>query len=210
MKPLERDSLTQKGFTLVEVVLAISIFALMATILYGAFFLGQRALEKADVGFEKNQELRAFASLLESYVRSSYPYRVSAQDATIYYEGGQERLTFISAYSMALGGRGMAKISISWEPTRGGEGILKLSEELPVRVESNIGQAGQRNTVILHERLREFRLGYLDPQGEDKWEDRWDSKERQGLPRAVRLSYRNGANQYVRWTFPVMMNVLAP
>jgi hypothetical protein len=29
------------------------------------------------------------------------------------------------------------------------------------------------------------------------------------LPRAVRVSYRNGAGKEVRWVFPVMMSVLA-
>jgi len=210
MKPIGRDLFVQKGFTLVEVVLAFSIFALMATILYGAFFLGQRALEKTEVNFEKNQELRGFADLLGSYVRSSYPYRASLQDATIYYDGGQEQMTFVSAYSMALGGRGMAKITLSWEQSRNGEGVLKLLEELPVRIGADVSQVGQRNGVTLQERIREFRLGYLDPQSQDQWEERWDAKERQGLPRAVRLSYRNAQDRYVRWTFPIMMNVLSP
>jgi len=210
MKPIGRDLFVQKGFTLVEVVLAFSIFALMATILYGAFFLGQRALEKTEVNFEKNQELRAFADLLGSYVRSSYPYRGSLQDATIYYDGGQEQMTFVSAYSMALGGRGMAKITLSWEQSRNGEGVLKLLEELPVRIGADVSQVGQRNGVTLQERIREFRLGYLDPQSQDQWEERWDAKERQGLPRAVRLSYRNAQDRYVRWIFPIMMNVLSP
>src|SRR3972149_1598601 len=97
------------GFTLIEVVLALTIFALMGAILYGAFSLGHSVVEKSQASFEKNQKLRSFGDLLESYIRSSYPYRTSLKDPSVYYEGEEDHLTFVSSFSLAMGGRGMAK-----------------------------------------------------------------------------------------------------
>jgi prepilin-type N-terminal cleavage/methylation domain-containing protein len=201
---------SQVGFTLIEVVLALTIFALMATILYGAFFLGHRAVDKSRGSFERNQRLRSFGDLLGNYIRSSYPYRASLQDPTFYYEGEADHLNFVSSYSFAMGGRGMAKVSISWDGTDKHDGIVKLEEVVPVRLNDEGGESGQHNSIILQEGAREFRIAYLNPQTEEEaWEERWSGQEQKTLPRAVRLSYRTAGGKEVRWVIPVMMSVLA-
>lgn len=198
------------GFTLIEVVLALSIFALMAAILYGAFALGHTAVEKSDANSTRNQKQRAIADLLGGYIRSTFPYRDSPQEQSIFFDGESDGLTFISAYSQGMGGRGMAKISIAKVEDSDGRAALKLEESTPVRIDPDSGSAGQSYSVVMQENVREFRLAYLDPQAEDeKWEERWDGREMRILPRAVRLSYLNDSGKEVRWIFPIMMSVLA-
>jgi general secretion pathway protein J len=203
---------TSHGFTLIEVVLALSIFALMGAILYGAFSLSHSAVEKSQASFERNQKLRSFTDLLGSYIRSAYPYRQSAQDTTVFFDGQEDQLTFISSLSLAMGGRGMSKIRIAWEGAEKGEGPIQLEEEVPVRFNASADHfpGGLRNDVVVQERVKELRFAYLDPKSEDeKWEERWDGGEKLALPRAVRLSYRNREGKEVRWVFPVMISVLA-
>ena len=198
------------GFTLVEVVLALTIFALMGAILYGALALSQKTVERSQVSFEKNQQLRAFADLMGSYIRSSHPYRATPQDPAIYYQGEEDHLSFVSASSLALGGRGMALVRIAWQEGEGSEGALTLSEELPVRLGDDSEGGGQRNSVVLREGIQQLRFAYLDPQSDgEEWEERWDATERKTLPRAVRVSYRTAAGKEVRWTFPIMVSLLA-
>jgi len=203
----------QKGFTLIEVMLAMTIFALMSTVLYGAFSLGHSAVEKSQRSFEKNQKLRAVDELLGSYIRSTYPYRASPQGATILFAGEQADLTFVSSFSLAMGGRGMAKVRLFWEGDEKAAGVLRLEEETPVRVpseESNEAHEGLSNGLVVREGVKEFRITYLDPQSdEEKWEERWDARERNTLPRAVRLNYLTEEGREVQWVFPVMMNLLA-
>jgi prepilin-type N-terminal cleavage/methylation domain-containing protein len=208
LRPMPRGQL---GFTLLEVVLALTIFALMGTILYGAFSLGHNAVARSSHAFEKNQALRSFGDLLGSYVRSSYPYRVSLRDPSIFYEGEEDQLTFVSSFSLAMGGRGMAKIHLSWDGTEQGGGPLRLEEVVPVRLGEEAVEEGLHNSLVLEKGVREFRLAYLDPtSAEEIWEEEWDAKEKRMLPRAVRLSYRDAAGKNVRWVFPVMISVLAP
>jgi prepilin-type N-terminal cleavage/methylation domain-containing protein len=200
---------TEGGFTLLEVVLALAIFGLIGAILYGAFSLTQGAVIKSQASFEKSQKLRSFADLLGSYIRSSYPYRASAQDPTIFYQGGEDSLTFVSSFSLAMGGRGMAKIHIYWEGETSKSGLLKLDEESPVRFDDE-EEGGQRSSLTLQENVGSLRISYLDPQSaDDNWEDSWEGDERRMLPRAVRLTYRTQDGHEARWVFPVMMNVLA-
>ncbi|MGH7931449.1 MAG: prepilin-type N-terminal cleavage/methylation domain-containing protein [Candidatus Binatia bacterium] len=199
------------GFTLLEVVLAFTLFAVLGVILYGAFSVGHRSMEKTQVVFDRNQKFRSAIDLLGSYVRSSLPYRSSPQDAEVFYSGEETQVEFISSFSLAQGGRGIAKIRIYAENDRREGQTIKLEEQVPVRLKEEERAAAISNTLVLRERVSGFRLAYLDPQDDtDNWRERWDKDERKGIPRAVRLSYRNENGKDVQWTFPVMMTVLAP
>lgn len=199
------------GFTLLEVVLAITLFAVLGVILYGAFSVGHRAMEKTQVVFDANQKFRSAIDLLGSYVRSSVPYRSSPQDPEIFYRGEENQVEFVSSFSLAQGGRGIAKIRIYAENGQGDGQTIKLEEQVPVRLKQENEAAAISNTVVLRERVSEFRLAYLEPQdNQENWRERWDKDEQKGIPRAVRLSYRNQDGREVQWTFPVMVTVLAP
>ena len=206
-----RQSSAAAGFTLIEVVLALTIFALLGTILYGAFALSHSALAKSQSGAERSQAQRATADLLGSYIRSAYPYRNSPQQQTVYFDGESDNLTFISAYSHGMGGRGLAKIEISADEEDSGRLSLNLRESTPVRVAGEDGASGQSLRVALKHRISNWRIDYLDPQGEtETWQERWDGQERRMLPRAVRFTFLDEAGREVRWVFPLMMVVLAP
>jgi general secretion pathway protein J len=198
------------GFTLIEVVLALTIFALLGTILYGAFALSHSAVAKSQASAARSQKQRSVADLLGSYIRSAYPYRSSPQEQSVFFEGASDRLAFVSAYSHGMGGRGMAKIYIAAEGGGSGETALHLEEATPVRLNDE-GPTGESHRVILADRVEGMRIAYMDPEAEtETWEERWDGNERRMLPRAVRLTYRDAQGQEVRWVFPVMMHVLMP
>ena len=198
-----------EGFTLVELTIAITLFALMAMILSGAFYLGRRAVEKAQARSEASQTLRSVGDLLAGYIRSAYPYRLSPQNPAVFFSGEANRLDFISALSSGLGGRGLSEVSIAWEGEGGGTGALTLDEKIPVRPEG--ADMGYKNSVVLSQGVRSFRLDYLDSQSaEERWVEQWDGRERKALPLAVRLSHRSERGEEAQWVFPIMMSVLAP
>lgn len=199
------------GFTLIEVSIAVTLLALMAMILYGTFYLGHRAVEKAEARFEESQKIRSVGDLLAGYIRSAYPYRSSPQDASVFFAGAESQLEFVSALSSGMGGRGMSRVSIAWADGGDEAGLLTLDEEIPVRLQSQEPAGGYRNRVVLSEGVRGFRIDYLDPQSEEeRWVERWDGSERKRLPRAVRFTHQAGNGQEVQWVFPIMMSVLAP
>lgn len=199
------------GFTLLEVMLAFTLFAVLAVILYGAFSVGHRAMEKTQVVFDANQKFRSAIDLLGSYVRSSLPYRSSPQDPEVFFAGEETQVEFVSSFSLAQGGRGVAKIRIYAESGQGDDQVIKLEEQIPVRLKQEKAAAAISNTLVLRERVRAFRLTYLDTQYEkENWQERWTQDEHKGIPRAVRLSYRAENGREVQWTFPVMITVLAP
>jgi prepilin-type N-terminal cleavage/methylation domain-containing protein len=201
----------QTGFTLVEVIIAMTLFALMAVILYGAFDLGHRAVEKSEVAWEENHRVRMANGILADHLKSAYPYRLSPRNPAIVFQGEESRLTFVSAVSLGLGGRGMSKVSLYWQDEGGGYGSLILEEQMPVRVQEEDAGGGHKNSVVLQSGVGGVRIDYLPAQPEeDQWVDRWDANERKSLPRAVRIHFKNAGEKEHYWTFPVMMTVLAP
>jgi prepilin-type N-terminal cleavage/methylation domain-containing protein len=201
----------QSGFTLVEVIIAMSLFALMAVILYGTFDLGHRAVEKGEVAWEINNRVRMVNSILGDHLRSAHPYRLSPRNPAIFFQGEESRLTFVSAVSLGLGGRGMSKVSLYWQEEGNGYGSLILEEKMPVRVQEEDAGGGYSNTVVLESGVADVRIDYLPARPEeDQWVDRWDASEKRALPRAVRIHFKNAGEKERQWTFPVMMTVLAP
>ena len=199
-----------RGFTLIEVVLAITIFALMGGVLYGAFSLGHSAVEKSAASFSRNQRTRSIGDLLATYIRSAYPYRGGTQDQAIFFTGEQQSVTFVSSYSHAMGGRGMAKIAIEKEEVDNGRARVRLAETAPVRVSGDVNDGGQRHSLVILEGVRDFQLAYLDAEGEkENWEESWDGAARRRLPRALRMTFIDADGKEVRWVFPLMLAVLS-
>jgi prepilin-type N-terminal cleavage/methylation domain-containing protein len=199
----------ENGFTLIEIVISVTLLALIATTLYGAFYLGHRALLAAQARSEENQRLRSAGDLLAGYVRSAYPYRLKREDPSVRFSGEESSLSFVSALSSGMGGRGMSQIRI-WHEEGEGTGALALEEKIPLGAAAE-EEGGYRNKVLLDQGITALRLEYLDPQGADeRWVERWDGKEKRILPRAVRLRYYASSGEEIEWVFPIMMSVLSP
>ena len=202
---------SQIGFTLIEVTIAITLLALIAMTLYGAFYLGHRAVEKSQARSDESQKIRSREDLLAGYIRSAYPYRPSREVPSVFFSGQEDRLSFVSALSSGMGGRGLSEVTISWEGGEDGTGLLTLEEKIPLRLGGEGDNGGYRNSVVLGQGVRGFRIDYLGLQGgEENWVDQWDGKERKALPRAVRLSHQGEKGEEIQQVFPIMMSVLTP
>ncbi|MFQ5682172.1 MAG: prepilin-type N-terminal cleavage/methylation domain-containing protein [Candidatus Binatia bacterium] len=195
------------GFTLIELSIAMALLALMVTILYGVFYVAHRSVERWEARSEKSEKLRSLVDILGRYIRSAYPYRSSPRDPAVFFSGEEKQLTFVSAQSLGLGGRGMAKVSLTSDAEE--SGVLVLKEEIPAWTEGEVEGEGYINSIVLLREIKEFHIDYLDPKSEDEnWLPTWDGSERRQLPRAVRLSHQGKQGKMKHWVFPIMMSVL--
>ncbi|HWP57289.1 MAG TPA: prepilin-type N-terminal cleavage/methylation domain-containing protein [Candidatus Acidoferrales bacterium] len=202
-----RASRSRSGFTLIEVILAITIFSLIALILYSATYLSRRAAAKAALAAEAGQRERMLGSFVGGYFRSAFSYRSSPQDQAIFFYGEQTRVTFISALSRGLGGRGLAKVTLEWDGEKGDP--LTLEEEIPVRFSKDDEISGYRNRTVLYPAVDEFEIRYLPPDGAAAdWVDSWDGAETKSLPRAVRLRLSAPGGVKREWVVPIMVKAL--
>lgn len=206
MKSQNAEQKNSNGFTLIEVVISITLLGLMMAVLSGAFHLSHRASEKGRARADESQRLRSVVDLLGSHIRSAHPYRPQNDPTEIFFQGDSNTLIFVSALSVGMGGRGMSRITISWGGEGDQPGTLTLEEEIPVRFVYQPSGGGYTNTLVIGETVTAFRIEYLDP--EDQWLERWYGWERKSLPRALRLTFRVRGEE-VRWIFPIMVSALA-
>ena len=208
--PKRRARSGRDGFTLIEVVLAMTLMALITLILSGTFHLGYRAEERIEERFRENQRIRSIEELLGGYVRSAYPYSANGNTGP-FFLGAQDRLAFVSAHSTMIGERGMSRVTLGWLEAPDGTHSVVLEEALPVYGGEEEEARGFETRVVLAQDVRGLRIDYLDstdPAGEI-WVEAWDGQERRTLPRAVRIVLQTeGAPYRTEWVFPVMIQVL--
>ena len=177
------------GFTLLEVVLAMTSLAMVTAICYAAFHLGMRAVERGEVAVVTAQRLRVASDVLIRQVKSAVPYPVRTEDDDVYpyFTGTPTSMSFITAAAQQ-GGGALARVtySLQQDPPR-----LMITES-PSFSSDGLGRdrlehAGERTTVLL-DGFRTLHFQYLLDDGTDtEWRSSWDAREEEILPNAIRI-----------------------
>lgn len=182
-------SSSRQGFTLLEVLLAMTALALVTAICYGAFHLGIRAVERGEVAVVTAQRLRVASDVLIRQIKSTVPYAARNEDEEIYpyFMGSSTSMTFITAARLE-GGGGLARVvyQVVENPTR-----LVMTESAffspDVLGQEPVDQPGERAAVLL-DGFRTLKFEYMLNDGvETEWRSGWDGHEDEMLPSAVRI-----------------------
>jgi general secretion pathway protein J len=91
------------GFTLLEMVVTLTILGFILLIIFGAFRLGISAWEKGESSREEYQKVRAVSQLVSRQLKSMVPYKIKTEKAEgdyLAFEGSARSLKFVSALSM--------------------------------------------------------------------------------------------------------------
>src|SRR5262245_23991812 len=104
------------GFTLMEVVLAMTSLAMLTAIVYAAFHLGTRALEKGQAAVVTEQRLRVASDVLTRQIKSivAYPARNDDDGSFYYFRGSPSRMSFVTAAGLQ-GGGGLVEVTYTVE-----------------------------------------------------------------------------------------------
>src|SRR5881392_4097640 len=99
------------GFTLLEIVIALTALALVTVICYGAFYLGIRAMERGEVAVVAAQRLRVATDVIIRQVKSIVPYKARNRDDEeyVFFMGTASSMAFISAAGLE-GGGGLTRV----------------------------------------------------------------------------------------------------
>ncbi|HLK88921.1 MAG TPA: type II secretion system protein GspJ [Polyangia bacterium] len=177
------------GFTLLEVMLAMTALALVAAICYGAFHLGVRAVQRGEVAVVTAERLRVASDVLIRQIKSTvaYPARNRDEDIYPYFVGTATSMTFVTAAGLQ-GGGGLTRVVYRLEeaPPR-----LLLEESQAFSPDTlgrePVDKPGDRATVLL-DGFRSLSFQYmLNDGGDTSWQSSWDGQNEEMLPAAVRI-----------------------
>ena len=172
-----------RGFTLIEMLLALSIGAALLVITFGGLRTGLAAWKRGEARAIALEHGRSLAQVLERAVLGTYPYRGTLTEGVpsgIIFDGQPDRLTFVTVSPSIPAPVPIAFTAVS--VSRDDQGLAVRQLALP-----NLAPLDRVAPVLVDSTVIAMRFRYLgeDP---DAWQDRWDMSKEDRLPRAVEIS----------------------
>ena len=173
-----------RGFTLLEVLIAISIVGALLVIAFGGLRVAIAAWRQGEARVEAHQHVRAVAHILSRALGAAYPYRATkgnSPELVVLFDGGERRLEFVTqAPPLPLQAPvAFTAVGIALEE---GEraGLVVRERALPNREPFAEGTVVMRDPTVTS-----LAFSYLTEDG--NWVDTWDGQDAKTIPQAVRL-----------------------
>jgi len=189
-----------RGFTLLEMIIALTLVAMMAVSLWGVFRISVRSWQNGTRSIDSNQRYRTVLDLVKKQLASVYglTIQVDLQEGGIPYPlfaGTETSLQCVSLNSLRFQ-QNPGLVMVSYDVVRDRRGNYSLVEREerfwgldPGRESFFVGQ-DQQSTVIF-ENLVSCMFEYFDPGSAERppqWLRDWNARELGSLPAAVSLA----------------------
>ncbi len=218
---------TARGFTLMEVMIAVAITALMGAMIVGAFSSGMRAKEMVEADAEHYRMLRAAMARMArevgaAFVSDAYDtkrYR-DQNDRPTNFIGERDQLIFTSFTNQRLyadakeSDQVVIEYSVKTSTERDARGRQDLVRRANPVVQDQMDRGGTED--VLFEGIKKLEFEYWDSERKD-WVDEWDTRrfERKDLlPTRVRITIvandENGKEQRYSTQTRIMLNTELP
>jgi general secretion pathway protein J len=175
--------MSRRGFTLIEVVIALALVAALLAITLGGLRVGLEAWRHGDARAERLQRARSLTQLLVRSVGGAYPYRLApagSERAPLAFDGERDRLTFVTARPPIPLAAPIAFTAVGL--SHDGDTLTIREGVLPDRP-----PFAALAPVIVDPSVPSLRFRYL--RGEDRtWAERWDAAAEEALPAAVEIT----------------------
>lgn len=218
--PFGKEGPLSAGFTLLEVVVTMTILGLILLIVFGAFRVGLSTWDKGEQTREEYQRQRTATQLITRQIKSMVPYKIKTQKAEgdyLAFDGKSQSLKFVSTLSLkAMRPNGF--VFAIYEYKEGGpEGGRLVAYEKRV-VNKDFFEEGPKEEegVTLLEGLSDFRLEYFREEDAEKtraeaWLDDWNAKEEKELPAALRvkITFKNGRSEQEEAPLTLLSSIAA-
>ncbi len=174
------------GFTLLELLVAVTLFALLSVALFGGLRFGMRATQAGTARLDRSAEIAAASGFLRNEIADAQALDKTTGDGgkVVAFAGDGGSVEFVASPPAPLAAGGWHVLRLALEHGPGG-GRLVLTGRL---VRSDGGEAGAALRSVLLDRVSSVDFAYFGALAEGDapaWHDRW--QDAAVLPALMRL-----------------------
>ncbi len=177
-----------RGYTLLELLISMSLLVLILVIAIGAMRLGSRSVAAGEKKMDAQERIRTVLSTMDAQIQSHIPLTYQEEgNKKYYFRGDKKNLRFSTNYSIWNGRNGYVIVTYKVEGDPDGREVLSASEQVP-------GIEGLRETRFMEASLISFEYFLKDPSEE---QGKWVEMLSDGLaiPEKIRVRVTQGTKQ---------------
>jgi general secretion pathway protein J len=179
----------KSGFTLLEIVIALSLSVVIMVILFAALRLGYKSQDKGNDRAEMTQRMRILNDRITWLIRGTYPFLIKKTDLQkIFFRGDSESIGFVTS-SVDSYGKGPEDLAgLKWVEIFADNKGLQIREKV-FFLEDVFDKSGGKE-FVLDPGVRKIEFEYFDlPEDETtgEWVSDWDPDDKKYFPSAVKF-----------------------
>ena len=180
-----------RGFTLVELTIALVLLALLAGVLFGSLNLAGTSLDRGEAKADATSGMRLAQAFLRANLEEQHPLRMrKLAELPLLFAGQRDELRYAAPLPARVveGGIWYYRLSVNSGDARS---PLVLERALPDLNDTKMPEFADAERSILAQDIAELKLGYFgrdkdaNDANEPTWRDRWDDPQR--LPLLIRI-----------------------
>jgi general secretion pathway protein J len=189
-----RAPAVSRGFTLLELTVAMVLLAMMAAVMFGSLSFAGRSWDGGETKVAQISEMRQTQEFLRSQLASEFPLRArKIVEFPLHFSGEREEMHYAAALPsrVAEGGIYYFRLAVVRDGDSGRLVQERVIPETDAKAEPEFRDADRS---VLAEGIAEIKIGYFgrDPGASDAdaptWRDRWEDKHR--LPMIIRIDVK--------------------
>ena len=188
-------SLQQCGFTLLELLISITLLGLILVLLFGGLRLGVRSWDAVQQQVDNLNTVRSVEGFLRREIALAHPYRWKGQKGQhVAFLGTRNKLSFVTQLPARIGDGGLYAVSLELEQSGKGKRLLWRQTPLSSQMEDFSALAQAPEMVLAGAELStvtDIWLSYFGRETETatpQWVDVWASDAR--IPMLIRIQVK--------------------
>jgi|WetSurMetagenome_2_1015567.scaffolds.fasta_scaffold329104_2 prepilin-type N-terminal cleavage/methylation domain-containing protein len=187
---------SDRGFTLLEMLIAVTLVALMSISLWAVFRISIRSWSRGTESIDANQHHRSIMDLVRKQMASAYgliasPDPQEGLKQQVLFQGKESSMRFISLNSLRFH-ESPGLTFVIYEIEQDASGGFTLVEK-EARYLGDLSEqettANQSKPIPIFDNLSSCVIEYFDPQSDNaSWVREWDGEQLHRLPQAVSIT----------------------
>jgi general secretion pathway protein J len=191
---------SQRGFTLIELMVALALFAILSGILFGSLRLAGRSTDAGEEKAQASSGMRLASDYLREQLTSQHPQRMRKMlEFPLLFGGTGEELRYAATLPgrIGLGGMWYYKLSLSSAPGKEGSALV-LDRVMPVLDGTSMPTFDEADRSVLADDIKSLKISYF---GRDRgssvdqaptWRNTWDNTQLLPILVQVEVTPRKG------------------